>query len=118
MYSTRVDEVLFEHPAISQAVSIGIPDIDRPGSERVKAFIMLKEGAKGTIHSEKIVAHCNKKLPPYAVPKLIEFRDSLPLTVTQKLFKKALRDEELKKMNRSTIGQKDDSKQAIDLKKK
>ena len=98
VYSTRVDEVLFEHPAISQAVSIGIPDADKPGSEKVKAFIVLKNEAKGKVGIDDIVNHCQQKLPPYAVPKLIEFRDSLPLTVTQKLFKKALRDEELKKM--------------------
>ena len=103
VYSTRVDEVLFEHPAISQAVSIGIPDDSKPGSERVKAFIVLKEEAKGTIRSEEIIAHCNTKLPPYAVPKLIEFRESLPLTVTQKLFKKALRDEELKKIEMKKV---------------
>ena len=89
---------MFEHPAISQAVSIGIPDADKPGSEKVKAFIVLNNEAKGKVGIDDIVNHCQQKLPPYAVPKLIEFRDSLPLTVTQKLFKKALRDEELKKM--------------------
>ncbi len=99
VYSTRVDEVLFEHPAISQAATIGVPDADKPGSERVKAFIVLKEETRGSISAQDIMTHCQNKLPPYAVPKLIEFRDSLPLTVTQKLFKKALRDEELKKMS-------------------
>ncbi len=103
VYSTRVDEILFEHPAISQAVSIGIPDVDKPGSERVKAFIILKKEFNGKITANDIVEHCQQKLPPYAVPKLIEFRESLPLTVTQKLFKKALRDEELNKMNRTQI---------------
>jgi len=100
VYSTRVDEILFEHPAVSQAVSIGVPDAAKPGSERVKAFIVLKDEAKGAITANDIVVHCDKKLPPYAVPKLIVFRDALPMTVTQKLFKKALRDEELKKMRK------------------
>jgi acyl-coenzyme A synthetase/AMP-(fatty) acid ligase len=33
-----------------------------------------------------------------AVPKFVEFRDDLPLTVTEKIFKRALREEEIKKM--------------------
>jgi long-chain acyl-CoA synthetase len=97
VYSTSVDEVLFEHPAVAVAVTIGLPDIDRPGSERVKAYVVLRNGQQAT--AEEILAHCREKLAPYAVPKAIEFRESLPMTVTQKLFKKQLRDEELAKMN-------------------
>ncbi len=95
VYSTRVDEVIFEHPGVAQAVSIGIPDNDRPGSERVKAFVVLKESHAGKVTTEELVAHCKERLAPYAVPKLVEFRDSLPMTVTLKLFKKQLRDEEI-----------------------
>ena len=94
VYSTHVDEVIFEHPGVAQAVSIGIPDRDRPGSERVKAFVVLKESHVGKVAVEEIVAHCRERLAPYAVPKLVEFRESLPVTVSQKLFKKLLRDEE------------------------
>jgi len=97
VYSTRVDEVLFEHPAVAQAVTIGVPDPAKPGSERVKAFVVRNEGFAGKVTADDIIAHCREKLAPYAVPKFVEFRDSLPLTVTEKLFKKALRDEELKK---------------------
>ncbi|MFH1114333.1 MAG: AMP-binding protein [Pseudomonadota bacterium] len=95
VYSTRVDEVIFEHPGVAQAVSIGIPDRDRPGSERVKAFVVLKESHAGKVTEEDIIAHCSERLAPYAVPRSIEFRDGLPMTVTQKLFKKQLRDEEM-----------------------
>ena len=48
--------------------------------------------------SEEIIEFCKKKLSAYAVPKYIEFRDALPMTVTEKLFKKQLRDEEIEKM--------------------
>jgi long-chain acyl-CoA synthetase len=95
VYSTQVDEVIFEHPAVAQAVSIGIPDRDRPGSERVKAFVVIKASHAGQVTAADIIAHCSNRLAPYAVPKIIEFRDSLPMTVTQKLFKKQLRDEEI-----------------------
>ena len=44
VYGRLVDDILFEHPAVSKGATIGIPDPERPGSERVKVFICLKEG--------------------------------------------------------------------------
>ncbi len=97
VYSTTVDEVLFEHPAVAQAVAIGLPDPDRPGSERVKAFIVLRKENKEAVTADDLIAYCRERLAPYAVPKSIEFRKHLPMTVTGKLFKKQLREEEMKK---------------------
>jgi long-chain acyl-CoA synthetase len=97
VYSTTVDEVLFEHPAVAQAVTIGLPDPDRPGSERIKAFIVLRQENQEAATADDLIAYCKEKLAPYAVPKSIEFRENLPLTVTGKLFKKQLREEELAK---------------------
>ncbi len=96
VYSTMVDSVLFKHPAVAQAVTIGIPDPERPGSERVKAFVVLKKTHEGEVTDHEIIDFCKQKLSDYAVPKSVEFRESLPMTVTEKLFKKKLRDEELK----------------------
>jgi len=98
VYTTTIDDVLFTHPAVSVAVAIGIPDPERPGSERIKAFVRLKEGYDSKVTPDEIIEHCRGKVPPYAVPKFVEFRDDLPLTVTEKLFKRVLRDEEIKKM--------------------
>ncbi len=97
VYSTTVDEVLFEHPAVAQAVAIGLPDPDRPGSERVKAFVVLRDGSNGKVTADDLIAYCKEKLAPYEVPKSVEFRQDLPMTVTGKLFKKQLREEEMKK---------------------
>jgi len=94
VYSTTVDEVIFEHPAVACAAAIGVPDPERPGSERVKAFVVLRKDFEGNISAEEIIAHCKEKLAPYAVPKSVEFRSGLPMTVTEKVFKKQLRDEE------------------------
>jgi long-chain acyl-CoA synthetase len=96
-----VDDALYEHPAVGDAVAIGIPDPDRPGSERIKAFIRLKQEFQGRVTAEEMIAHCKEKLPAYAVPKFIEFREELPLTVTLKLFKRQLREEEIAKMRAS-----------------
>jgi long-chain acyl-CoA synthetase len=97
VYTRLVDDVLYEHPAVGDGVAIGIPDPERPGSERIKAFIRLKKDYEGQVTAEDIIEHCRTKLPPYAVPKFVEFREELPLTVTLKLFKRKLREEELAK---------------------
>jgi long-chain acyl-CoA synthetase len=93
VYTNEVDEVLFRHPAIQMAAAFGVPDTESPGSERVMAVVQLKDGLRGQVGEEEIREFCRNHLPPYAVPKHVEFRDELPLTVTEKVFKKALRDE-------------------------
>ena len=98
VYTRLVDDVLYEHPAVADGVAIGIPDPDRPGSDRIKAFIRLKPEYEGKVTAEEIIAHCRAKLPPYSVPKFVEFRKELPLTVTEKIFKRQLREEEIAKM--------------------
>jgi len=101
VYSIEIDDLLFQNPAVAGAVTIGIPDSKRPGSERIKAFVRLKDDYKGKIGPQDIIDYCQERLAPYAVPKYIEFRDDLPLTVTEKYFKRALREEEIQKMKRS-----------------
>jgi len=103
VYTRLVDDVLYEHPAVADAVAIGIPDVERPGSERIKAFIRLKEEQEGKVTDDDIISHCKEKLPPYAVPKFVEFRKELPLTVTLKLFKRQLREEEVAKMKKAGL---------------
>lgn len=98
VYSIEIDDLLFKHPAVAGAVTIGIPDPKRPGSERIKAFIRLQDDYKGKIEPQEFIDYCRERLAAYAVPKAIEFRDNLPLTVTEKLFKRALREEEIQKM--------------------
>jgi len=98
VYSRVVDDVLHEHPAVSVAGAIGIPDPERPGSERVKAFITLKPEYEGKVTADDVIEYCREKLPPYAVPKFVEFRKDLPLTLAMKLFKRKLKEEEIAKM--------------------
>jgi len=93
VYTTHVDEVLFAHPGVLMAAAFGVPDPEIPGSERVMAVIQLKDEHRGKLSETEMIAYCKTKLPPYAVPKTIEFREELPLTVTEKVFKNALRDE-------------------------
>jgi len=98
VYTTEVDEVLFKHPAIAMAAVFGIPDIEAPGSERVMAVVALREAYRGSVTEQEVRDFCRQHLPPYAVPKIVEFRDELPLTVSEKVFKKALREQAIARM--------------------
>ena len=101
VYSTELDEELFNHPDVAIAAAVGIPDPKTPGSERVKVFVKPAPGKEESITAENIIAFCKEKFPAYAVPRntsYVEFRDEFPLTVTEKIFKNALRQEEINKM--------------------
>lgn len=101
VYTTTVDDVLYKHPGIEMAAAIGVPDPENPGSERVMAFVQLKTNYKNDVTAEEIRNFCREHLAPYAVPRFVEFRDSLPLTVTEKLFKKALRDDVIDRLKKT-----------------
>jgi long-chain acyl-CoA synthetase len=90
IYPREIDEVLFLHPKIQEAVSVGIADKYR--GETVKAYIVLKPGQKAT--EEEVIAFCKEKLAAYKVPKTVEFRDSLPKSAIGKVLRKVLRAEE------------------------
>jgi len=98
VYTTEVDEVLYKHPGILLAAAYGVPDPQNPGSERVMVSIQLKEDYSTPVTEEEIKDFCRDKLAPYAVPKYVEFRQDMPLTVTEKIFKKVLREEAVKKL--------------------
>jgi long-chain acyl-CoA synthetase len=93
IYPREVDEVLYQHPQVREAITVGIPDPYR--GETVKAFVSLVPGAMVT--DKEIIAFCKQKLAPYKVPKQVEFRESLPKSAVGKLLRKILRDEEMAK---------------------
>lgn len=93
VYSTKVDDVIFSHPAVQMVVTIGVPDPEKEGSERVVAIVRTKEEYTGKVSAEEIINLCREKLAHYEVPKVVVFKDDLPMTVTGKLWKKELREE-------------------------
>ncbi|WP_214797125.1 AMP-binding protein [Exiguobacterium sp. s5] len=90
VYPREIEEVLYEHPAVKEAVCIGVPDPYR--GETVKAFIVTRDGASVT--EEELDKHCREKLAAYKVPKLYEFREELPKTFVGKILRRVLVDEE------------------------
>jgi long-chain acyl-CoA synthetase len=92
VFTRELDDVLIKHPDIELAASIGIPDPDRPGSERVGIAIVLKPGIeKDDSEKEKILKYLKEKVAPYKVPKKIEFMDQLPLSGVGKILKRELK---------------------------
>ncbi len=89
----EVEEVLFEHPKVKEAVVAGVPDARR--GEAVKAYIVLKPGQTATV--DEIVAFCKERLAPYKVPRQVEFRSELPKTMVGKFLRRVLVEEEKNK---------------------
>ncbi|WP_436376767.1 long-chain-fatty-acid--CoA ligase [Cytobacillus sp. BC1816] len=89
IYPRDIEEVLYEHPAVQEAVVIGVPDAYR--GETVKAFIVLKAGK--TMAEEDIISYCKQNLAAYKIPSAVEFRHELPKTNVGKILRRALRDE-------------------------
>ena len=93
VWPREVEEVLTEHPAVSEVCVGGIPDPRQV--EAVKAWVVFKEGKKVT--PEELQNHCREKLAAYKVPRFIEFRDSLPKTMVGKVLRRLLVEEEIAK---------------------
>lgn len=95
VYPREIEEILFEHPAVSEAVAIGISDEYR--GEAIKAFVVKNQD--NNVTEEEILSFCKERLAPYKTPKSIEFRDELPKSTVGKLLRRVLADEEREKMD-------------------
>ena len=94
IYPREVEEVLFQHPKIKECAVAGVPVAGK--GERVKAFIVLKEGETAT--EEEVMEFCRENMARYKVPKFVEFRDELPMTIVGKVLRRVLVEEEKKKL--------------------
>ena len=93
IYPLELDNVLFDHPKILEACTIGVPDKYR--GETVKAFIVPKQGE--TLTEKEIIAYCKKNLAAYKVPKQIEFMEELPKSAVGKILRRKLKEMEMNK---------------------
>lgn len=101
IYPREIDEVLYEHPKVLDAVAVGIPDDYR--GEIVKAFIVVKPGESLT--EEEIVKFCRERLAAYKVPRAVEFREFLPKSLVGKVFRRELRSEAIHQRETDRIKQ-------------
>ncbi|HOO73151.1 MAG TPA: AMP-binding protein [Spirochaetota bacterium] len=91
VYSREVDDILYKHKAVDLAATVGIPDPEREGSERVVVYIQPRNEFKGSLDSSEIISYLKEKVPKYAIPKKVFIIDEIPLTEVQKVDKKKLR---------------------------
>lgn len=87
VYPKDIEEVIYTHDAVLEAAVIGVPD--EKWGEKVKAFVVLKEGAE--VDKEELMAYCNEKLAKFQNIKELEFLPSLPRNPSGKILKRELR---------------------------
>ncbi len=93
VYPRVIEEALYLHPAVAEAVVIAVPDPYR--GQAPKAFVTLKVGVPAT--PEDLRTFLTTQVSKVEMPKAIEIRDQLPRTMVGKLSKKELVEEERKK---------------------
>lgn len=87
VYPREVEEVLYEHPAITEAAVVGKPD-EKLGEE-VLAFVTLKPGTQ--VSGTDIIAFCKERLAAYKYPREVRLLSELPKGPTGKILKRELR---------------------------
>jgi long-chain acyl-CoA synthetase len=90
VYPREVEEVLFHHPAVAEAAVTSAPDAYR--GETVATFVVLKPGVEASEKTrQELVQYCKQELAPFKVPKIVEFRESLPKSLIGKVIRRELR---------------------------
>ncbi len=93
VFPREIDELIYKHPKVQEGITVGIPDPYK--GERIKVYIVLKEGVTAT--EEEFKQYFREHLTPYKVPSEIEFRSSLPKSAIGKILRRKLREEEMAK---------------------
>jgi len=86
IYPREIDEVLYQHPAVSAAAAVGVPD--ELYGEEVAGFVVLREGSEVT--EGEMIGFCKARLADYKCPKTIRFVKDIPKGPTGKLLKREL----------------------------
>jgi acyl-CoA synthetase (AMP-forming)/AMP-acid ligase II len=86
IYPREIDEVLYQHPAVAAAATIGVPN--QLYGEEVAAFVVLKEGREAT--ADEIISFCRASLADYKCPKSVRIVSEIPKGPTGKLLKRKL----------------------------
>jgi long-chain acyl-CoA synthetase len=97
VYPRDVEEPLYQHPKVREAVAVGLPD--QRWGEAVKVYIVLKDGQSAT--EQEIVEYCQARMARFKVPKYVEFRPELPKTLVGKFLRRKLLEEEQLRASRT-----------------
>lgn len=89
VYPRDVEEVLYENAKVLEAAVVGVTvDNSAAGGQRVKAYVVPRPGT--TLSKEELIALCQRRLEPHAVPVEIEFREALPKSFVGKILRRML----------------------------
>ena len=99
VYPREIEEFLFRHPKVQQAQVFGVPDVKY--GEEVCAWIVLKPGH--TLTEQDIKDFCKDQIAHYKVPRYVRFVDELPMTVTGKAQKFAMRDRMIQELQLTPV---------------
>ncbi len=97
--SIEIEDVIRSHPAVLEVAVVAAPH--EKWGETPAAVVVLKEGAHLT--EEELIAHCRKYLAGFKVPRVVQFRDSLPKGGTGKILKEKIKGEFWKRRERGVV---------------
>ncbi|PVG84416.1 long-chain-fatty-acid--CoA ligase [Nocardioides gansuensis] len=86
VYPREIEETLLQHPDVSLAAVIGVPHESH--GEEIKAVVIRNPGS--TLTEDGLVAWCKERMAAYKYPRIVEFRETLPMTATGKILKREL----------------------------
>jgi fatty-acyl-CoA synthase len=92
IYPREVEDFLHSHPKIADVYVIGIPDAKL--GETVVAWVQLKTGETATV--DEIKDFCRGKIAYFKVPQYVRFVDGFPQTITKKIQKFLMQEQEIK----------------------
>ena len=87
VFPNEIEDVVASHPGVLECAAVGVPD--EKSGEAVKVVVVKKDP---NLTAETIKEYCKHNLTGYKLPKVIEFRDSLPKTNVGKILRRELRD--------------------------
>ncbi|CAN5200712.1 long-chain fatty acid--CoA ligase [soil metagenome] len=92
VWPAEVETLMFRHPAIQEACVISTRDAYR--GESVKAVVVLRASAKGSVTEDEIISWCKEHMAAYKYPRVVQFVDALPKSGSGKVMWRALQESE------------------------
>jgi crotonobetaine/carnitine-CoA ligase len=87
--SFEIEQVIGAHPLVAESAVVAVKSTDQGGEDEIKVCVVLKPGER--LAPETLLDYCQERMPRFAVPRFVEFLETLPKTATGKLQKEELR---------------------------
>jgi len=90
IFPKEVEELVGQHPAVSEVAAAGIPDPDT--GEIIKVWVVLRSEYKGRISEQELINWSRDNITHYKVPRLVEFKEDLPKSMVGKVMRRELQE--------------------------